>query len=112
MINKVVLEGIVVKTWKYADDLLFHIGCYRDPDMPSKGRQDGFVLAVRRKRDQSGQSAQAGKINLRARGKRLFLFYGQIPQIRTVPLSDDEARYFISWENDNPLIRSLFAFHS
>jgi hypothetical protein len=36
MINDVVLEGIVVKTWKYADDLLFRIACYRDPDLPTK----------------------------------------------------------------------------
>jgi hypothetical protein len=36
MINEVVLEGVVVKTWKYADDLLFRIACYRDPDLPSK----------------------------------------------------------------------------
>ena len=40
MINEVVLEGIVVKTWKYADDLLFRIACYRDPDMPSKSLND------------------------------------------------------------------------
>ena len=36
MINDVVLEGIVVKAWKYADDLLFRLACYRDPDMPQK----------------------------------------------------------------------------
>jgi hypothetical protein len=36
MINEVVLEGIVVKTWKYADDLLFRVACYRDPDLPHK----------------------------------------------------------------------------
>jgi hypothetical protein len=36
VINEVVLEGIVVKTWKYAEDLLFRIACYRDPDLPSK----------------------------------------------------------------------------
>lgn len=36
MINEVVLEGIVVKTWKYADDLLFRLACYRDPDLPQK----------------------------------------------------------------------------
>ena len=36
MINEVVLEGIVVKTWKYAEDLLFRIACYRDPDLPAK----------------------------------------------------------------------------
>ncbi len=36
MINDVVLEGIVVKTWKYADDLLFRLACYRDPDLPQK----------------------------------------------------------------------------
>ena len=40
MINEVVLEGIVVKTWKYADDLLFRIACYRDPDLPSKSRSE------------------------------------------------------------------------
>lgn len=40
MINEVVLEGIVVKTWKYADDLLFRIACYRDPDLPSKSLSD------------------------------------------------------------------------
>ena len=36
MINDVVLEGIIVKTWKYADDLLFRMACYRDPDLPQK----------------------------------------------------------------------------
>ena len=36
MINDVVLEGIVVKAWKYADDLLFRLACYRDPDVPQK----------------------------------------------------------------------------
>ena len=36
MINDVVLEGIVVKAWKYADDLLFRLACYRDPDLPQK----------------------------------------------------------------------------
>jgi hypothetical protein len=41
MINEVVLEGIVVKTWKYAEDLLFRIACYRDPDLPSKSLNDG-----------------------------------------------------------------------
>jgi hypothetical protein len=36
MINEVVLEGIVVKTWKYADELLFRVACCRDPDLPHK----------------------------------------------------------------------------
>lgn len=36
MINEVVLEGIVVKIWKYADDLLFRLASYRDPDLPQK----------------------------------------------------------------------------
>ncbi len=40
MINDVVLEGIVVKTWKYVDDLLFRLACYRDPDLPSKSLKD------------------------------------------------------------------------
>ncbi len=36
MINEVVFEGIAVKIWKYADDLLFRLACYRDPDLPQK----------------------------------------------------------------------------
>ena len=36
MINEVVLEGIVVKSWRFAGDVLFRIACYRDPDMPQK----------------------------------------------------------------------------
>jgi hypothetical protein len=36
MINDVVLEGIVVRTWKFADDLLFRLACYRDPDLHIK----------------------------------------------------------------------------
>ena len=36
MINEVVLEGIVVRTWKFAEDLLFRIASYRDPDLPSR----------------------------------------------------------------------------
>lgn len=40
MINEVVLEGIVVKTWKYANDLLFRLACYRNPDLPTKSFND------------------------------------------------------------------------
>ncbi len=36
MLNEVILEGIIVKTWKYTDDLLFRVACYRDPDLPQK----------------------------------------------------------------------------
>jgi hypothetical protein len=36
IINDVVLEVIVVRTWKYADDLLFRAPCYHDPDLPQK----------------------------------------------------------------------------
>ena len=36
MINDVVLEGIIVRTWKFADDVLFRLACYRDPDLPQK----------------------------------------------------------------------------
>ena len=36
MINDVVLEGIVVRIWKFADDLLFRLACYRDPDLPQR----------------------------------------------------------------------------
>jgi hypothetical protein len=36
MVNDVVLEWIGVKAWKYADDLLFRLACYRNPDLPKK----------------------------------------------------------------------------
>jgi len=36
IINDVVLEVIVVKTWKYADDLLLRTPCYHDPDLTQK----------------------------------------------------------------------------
>ncbi|MFZ2097959.1 MAG: hypothetical protein WAV05_15100 [Anaerolineales bacterium] len=36
IINEFVLKGIVVWTWKYADVLLFHLACYRNPDLPKK----------------------------------------------------------------------------
>jgi hypothetical protein len=36
MVNDVVLEGIIVRTWKYADDLLFHLTCYRILYLPQK----------------------------------------------------------------------------
>ena len=36
MINEVVLEGIIVRTWKFADDVLFRLACYRDPDLPQR----------------------------------------------------------------------------
>jgi hypothetical protein len=36
MINDVVLEVIVVRTWKYANDLLFRLACDRIPDLPQK----------------------------------------------------------------------------
>ena len=35
-INEVVLDGIVVKTMKHSDDLLFRMECYRNPDLPQK----------------------------------------------------------------------------
>jgi hypothetical protein len=54
MINDVVLEGIVVRIWKYADDLLFRLTCYHDPDLPQKPLNDvqdaaGFVTIRVRK---------------------------------------------------------------
>ena len=36
MINDVVLEGIIVRAWQFADDLLFRLVCYRNPDLPQK----------------------------------------------------------------------------
>ncbi len=45
MINDVVLEGIVVRTWKYADDLLFRLACYRAPDLLQKPRNDNTDAA-------------------------------------------------------------------
>ena len=40
MLNEVVLEGIIVRTWTYADDLLFRLACYRDPDLPQKPHKE------------------------------------------------------------------------
>jgi hypothetical protein len=40
MINDVVLKGLVVRTRKYADDLLFRLACYREPDLPPKPLND------------------------------------------------------------------------
>jgi hypothetical protein len=40
MINDVVLEGIVVKAWMYADDLLFRLACYHDPNLSQKSLSD------------------------------------------------------------------------
>lgn len=34
MINDFVLKRIVARIWKYADDLLFSLACYHEPDMP------------------------------------------------------------------------------
>jgi len=44
MINEVFHEGIVVRTWKFADDLLFRLACHRDPDLPSKPLNETHVL--------------------------------------------------------------------
>ena len=46
MINDIVLEGIVVKTWKYADDLLFRPACCRDSDLLQKALNDPQVAAL------------------------------------------------------------------
>lgn len=43
MINDVVLVRIVVKAWKYADDLLLRLACYRDPDLPQKLLSDTWT---------------------------------------------------------------------
>jgi hypothetical protein len=40
MMNDVVLEGIVVRTRKYADDLLFLLACFRDPYLLQKPLND------------------------------------------------------------------------
>jgi hypothetical protein len=52
MNNDVVLEGIVVRTWKYADDLLFRLACYHDLGLPQsplnekKGVADFVTIRV------------------------------------------------------------------
>ncbi len=46
MINDVVLEGIVVKTWKFEDDLLFRLACYRDLDLLQKSLSDTWGVAT------------------------------------------------------------------
>jgi len=36
MINQILLEGIVVSTWKYGSDLFARLASYRDPGQPIK----------------------------------------------------------------------------
>ena len=36
MINETILEGVVINTWTYADDLFFRLASYRDADQPVK----------------------------------------------------------------------------
>ena len=36
MINQILLEGIVVNTWKYGSDLFARLASYRDPGQPIK----------------------------------------------------------------------------
>lgn len=36
MINEVILEGIVINTWTFADDLFFRLASYRDVNQPRK----------------------------------------------------------------------------
>ncbi len=36
MINEVILEGVVINTWTFSDDLFFRLASYRDPDLPGK----------------------------------------------------------------------------
>ena len=46
MINDVVLEGIVVKPWKYADDLLFRLAYYRDWSEIAKAADAAALVAA------------------------------------------------------------------
>ena len=73
MINDVVLEGIVVRTWKFADDLLFRLACYRDPDMPQKplnGNQDAAdFVTIRVTKSNLGTPVEVGKgLHVRVHG--------------------------------------------
>lgn len=36
MINETILEGVVINTWTFADDLFFRLASYRDADQPVK----------------------------------------------------------------------------
>lgn len=36
MINETILEGVVINTWTFADDLFFRLASYRDADLPGK----------------------------------------------------------------------------
>ena len=50
MINNMVLERVVVKGWKYADDPLFRLACYRDPDLPTRLLYDTRSSLIDRKK--------------------------------------------------------------
>jgi hypothetical protein len=36
MINETILEGVVINTWTFSDDLFFRLASYRDADQPVK----------------------------------------------------------------------------
>ena len=38
MVNEVLLEGLVVRSWTYASDLFYSLASYRDPGLPPKPR--------------------------------------------------------------------------
>ena len=40
MINTVILEGLVVRTWTFADDRFYRMASYRDPGLPTKLRNE------------------------------------------------------------------------
>jgi hypothetical protein len=88
MINDGVLERIVVKAWKYADDLLFRLTCYRDPDLPQKPHnkpQDGadFVMGTQEQAGRAGgvrEELSRPEARFPAKLELLNLFGTNVPQ--------------------------------
>ena len=40
MVNDVILEGLVVRAWTFADDCFYRLASYRDPGLPPKPRNE------------------------------------------------------------------------
>ena len=100
MINNVVLEGIVVRTWKYADDLLFHLACYRDPDLPQKPLNEvqdaaDFVTIRVPKGDLGALVVVEKNYHVPAHGFLQSRDYGLLFSILEGLRQDSESRYWI-----------------
>jgi hypothetical protein len=88
MINDVILEGIVVKTWSYAGDLIFRLACYRGSDFLARSSSDvqepADFFAVLQPKGTPGALVEA----VGPRGWRLSIPGGPASEYRWAQLDD------------------------